>query len=94
MTSFIMHRLPLSCDVCFRAEAEYAWHSGRDVIILLLQENYEPEGWMSAVAESRVTFDFSSEALLDVQLPNLIRQLGTRGRQQLLDVTCMYHSIY
>lgn len=73
------------------AEAEYAWRSGRDVIILLLQEGYEPEGWMSAVAESRVTFDVSTDAQLDVQLPNLIRELGTRGRQHLLDVTRASH---
>ena len=64
-------------------EAEYAWHAGRDVIILNLTSEYEPEGWLLPLVEAHpMTFDLSTDEKLDTVLPNLIRQLGSRARSR------------
>ncbi|XP_041350494.1 uncharacterized protein LOC121369460 [Gigantopelta aegis] len=62
-----------------RTESEYVFRLRKDIVPLRLQHKYQPDGWLGMLVGSRLYFDFSSEELVDKQMPKLIKELGTRG---------------
>ena len=63
-----------------RTEAEYTYRLNKDVIPLLLQADYVPDGWLGLLVGAKLHFDLSSKEKISSQLPRLIKELGVRGR--------------
>ncbi|OWF46944.1 uncharacterized protein LOC110455013 [Mizuhopecten yessoensis] len=63
-----------------RSEAEYTYKLRKSFIPVCVQEKYEADGWLGMLIGTRLYFDISTEPLFDRQMPNLIKELGDRGR--------------
>jgi len=62
------------------AEAEYTYRLRKRTIPLRLQPNYNPDGWLGALAGSKLVFDCSIPPKFDEAVRNLIRELGNVGK--------------
>ncbi|XP_077984640.1 uncharacterized protein LOC144439239 [Glandiceps talaboti] len=63
-----------------RTEAEYTYKLGKDFVPIRVQENYSPDGWLGILIGTKLYFDISSEPRLHDNVPNIIRELGDRGK--------------
>ncbi|XP_060076331.1 uncharacterized protein LOC132555962 [Ylistrum balloti] len=63
-----------------RSEAEYTYKLRKSFIPLCVQEKYEADGWLGMLIGTKLYFDISTERLFDQQIPNLMKELGDRGR--------------
>ena len=68
------------------AEAEYTYSQRKDIIPLLLQQGYIPDGWLGALVGTRIYFDLTEEETLNVQVYsfvvcNLLKCCNTFKRQ-------------
>lgn len=63
-----------------RSEAEYVYKLRKSFIPLRLQTGYIPDGWLGIMIGTKLYFDFSKESYIEEQTPNLIKELGDRGR--------------
>ena len=61
-------------------EAEYAFQQRKEVIPLLMQPGYVPDGWLGALVGARLYFDFTVETEFEAQALRLVKELGNRGR--------------
>ncbi|KAJ8307021.1 hypothetical protein KUTeg_015105 [Tegillarca granosa] len=61
-------------------EAEYVYKLRKSFIPLRLQTGYIPDGWLGIMIGTKLYFDFSKESYIEEQTPNLIKELGDRGR--------------
>ena len=68
-----------------RAEAKYAFHLRKDIIPLMMQRNYMPDGWLGLIVGEKLRHDFHSKHVLKQSVTELIRELGGRGKE--VDVT-------
>ena len=67
--------------LCYQfTEAEYTYRLQKDIIPLLLQPHYAPDGWLGMLAGTKLYFDFSDERNIDVIVPKLIKELDNRGK--------------
>ena len=55
------------------------------MIPLRLQEKYLPDGWLGIMMGTKLWFDFSREENIDIHIPNLIREIGDRGKLSVVD---------
>jgi hypothetical protein len=58
-----------------RLEAEYALYSRKAIIPLMMQSNYQPNGWLGMLLGAKVWYDFSSEATFDENYQNFKKGL-------------------
>lgn len=63
-----------------RMEANYALQRGVDIVPLMMQRNYNPDGWLGLMLASRLYVDFSSPETFDSKFKALISELGNRGK--------------
>ena len=49
-------------------EAEYAYRLRKDIIPLLGQDGYVPDGWLGAFVGSRLHFDFSADEKIQLEI--------------------------
>ena len=68
-----------------RAEAKYAFKKRKDIIPLMMQRNYRPDGWLGFILGEKFWHDFQSKHVLEQSVTKLIRELGARGKE--LDLT-------
>ena len=68
-----------------RAEAKYAFQLGKEIIPLMMQRNYMPDGWLGIIVGEKFRHDFQSKHVLEQSVTGLIRELGGRGKEA--DVT-------
>ena len=61
-------------------EAEYTFRLRKPIIPLRLQPGYNPDGWLGALAGSKLVFDCSLPSKLEESVKNLIKELGTVGK--------------
>ena len=61
-------------------EAEYTYQLHKDVIPLMMDSKYRPDGWLGFIVGSKFWIDFSEKHKLDSSLDTLIRELGNRGK--------------
>ena len=52
------------------------------IIPLLLQEGYDPEDWLGALLGMKKYIPMYSDKQLAANLPELIKELGDRGKSQ------------
>jgi len=79
----------LGSDLCLTAaqravvivsEAEYMYRLRKDIIPLVLEPGYVPDGWLGILIGTKLFFDLSRPATFDAELERLIQELGSRGR--------------
>lgn len=73
--------------MCF-VEAEYMYRLRKDIIPLVLQSGYCPDGWLGILVGTRLYFDLSCPATFEHELSKLISEIGDRGRQTPLLSRC------
>ena len=68
-----------------RSEAEYTYKLGKDIIPLMMQSNYKPDGWLGMLVGTKFWIDFHSKHVVKPGVTKLIKELGGRGKD--VDVT-------
>ncbi|XP_078366964.1 uncharacterized protein LOC144650989 isoform X1 [Oculina patagonica] len=63
-----------------RSEAEYTYQLHKDVIPLMMDSKYRPDGWLGFIVGSKFWIDFSEKHKLDSNADKLVRELGNRGK--------------
>ncbi|XP_064620815.1 uncharacterized protein LOC135483734 [Lineus longissimus] len=63
-----------------RSEAEYAYRMNKEIIPIMVQANYRPDGWLGLLIGTKLYYDFSGKHPFDKKLAELIRVLGPRGK--------------
>eukprot|EP01047_Picozoa_sp_COSAG01_P006516 COSAG01_NODE_237_length_20722_cov_360.895747_2_plen_170_part_00 len=68
-----------------RMEAQYAFQQKKDMVPLMLEEGYSPNGWLGMLLGVRLWYGFfgsvlTSEAGFEVKMDELCRELGERGK--------------
>jgi len=54
----------------------------KDIIPLVLEPGYVPDGWLGILIGTKLFFDLSRPATFDVELERVIQEIGSRGRLQ------------
>ena len=68
-----------------RSEAEYTYKLKKDIIPLMMQRNYDPDGWLGFLLGAKFWIDFHSKTVVKPGVTKLIKELGGRGKD--VDVT-------
>ena len=63
-----------------RSEAEYTYKLGKDIIPLMMQRNYKPDGWLGMLVGTKFWIDFHSKHVIEQGVTKLIKELGGRGK--------------
>ena len=63
-----------------RSEAEYAYQLRKDIIPLMMQNNYRPDGWLGMIVGTKLWIDFHSKCVIEEGLRKLKRELRGRGK--------------
>ncbi|XP_072019573.1 uncharacterized protein [Amphiura filiformis] len=63
-----------------RSEAKYASKKKKDVIPLLLENDYDPDGWLGFMLGTKLYYKFCSDDEMTRNMEGLLRELGNRGR--------------
>ena len=63
-----------------RSEAEYAYQLRKDIIPLMMQNNYKADGWLGMLVGTKLWIGFQSKHLIDSGVTKLIKELGRRGK--------------
>ena len=63
-----------------RSEAEYTYKLGKDIIPLMMQRNYKPDGWLGMLVGTKFWIDFHSKHFVKPGVTKLIKELGGRGK--------------
>ena len=62
-----------------RSEAEYAYQLRKDIIPLMMQRDYTPDGWLGIILGTRLWIDFRNDYNLSTSAEILLKELGGRG---------------
>ena len=70
-----------------RMEAQYAFQQQKDMVPVMLEEEYRPNGWLGMLLGTRVWYplcgeSLSSEGAFESKVDELCRELGDRGQLQ------------
>ncbi|XP_013385107.1 uncharacterized protein LOC106155047 [Lingula anatina] len=63
-----------------RTEAEYSFKLNKDIVPLMMQRNYKPDGWLGMILGSKLFFDFSGKYNFECKVDELAKELGNRGK--------------
>eukprot|EP01047_Picozoa_sp_COSAG01_P011816 COSAG01_NODE_521_length_15963_cov_76.378530_8_plen_349_part_00 len=68
-----------------RMEAQYAFQQKKDMVPLMLEEDYSPKGWLGMILGVRLWYGFyesvlSSAEAFEGKVEELCRELGSRGK--------------
>ncbi|XP_077867610.1 uncharacterized protein LOC102806025 [Saccoglossus kowalevskii] len=64
-----------------RTEAEYTYQLHKDVVPLLMESYYKPDGWLGMLMGVKLYIDFSGVYTYEDQIKKLIKELGERGKK-------------
>ena len=64
-----------------RSEAEYAYQLRKDIIPLMMQQNYKPDGWLGMIVGTKLWIDLRNSFNVEAALGKLKKELGDRGRE-------------
>ena len=66
----------------FITEAEYAYRLRKNVIPLLVEDGYQPDGWLGVLQGTRLYYNFYSDAVMKSELPRLLAAIkGVAGNE-------------
>jgi len=60
----------------FLSEAEYTFRLRKQYVPLRLQQGYYPDGWLGALAGSKLVFDFSVPSKYEDSIKHLTKELS------------------
>ncbi|XP_032238030.2 uncharacterized protein LOC5512767 isoform X2 [Nematostella vectensis] len=63
-----------------RSEAEYSFQLRKDIIPLMMEPQYKPDGWLGIIVGAKLWMDFRSKDVTSSAVQGLIKELGQRGR--------------
>ena len=63
-----------------RSEGEYAYRRQKDIIPLMMQRNYTPDGWLGILVGTKLWIDFQNKQAINSGVAKLIKELGGRGK--------------
>ncbi|XP_030846520.1 uncharacterized protein LOC115926145 [Strongylocentrotus purpuratus] len=69
-----------------RTEATYAYTLKKDIIPLMLQDQFTPEDWLGALMGMKKYYPMFSDDLMRQCLPDLVSELSDRGKREKLDL--------
>ena len=61
-------------------EAEYTFRLRKRIVPLRLQPDYFPDGWLGALAGSKLVIDCSLQSKFEESVRNLVKELGNAGK--------------
>ena len=61
------------------SEAEYTFQLHKDIIPLMMEKRYQPDGWLGMVVGTKFWIDCSDKHKLDTSMDRLKKELGSRG---------------
>ena len=61
-------------------EASYASKKKKPIIPLLMEANYEPDGWLGILLGTKLYYNFFSDEHMASSMESLIKEIGNRGR--------------
>ena len=64
-----------------RSEAEYAYQLRKDIIPLMMQQNYKPDGWLGMIVGTKLWIDLRNIFNVEAAIGKLMKELGDRGRE-------------
>ena len=62
------------------SEAEYAFSLRKDIVPLMMQDQYRADGWLGMVVGSKLWFPFAGVSKFETSLEALKKELGERGK--------------
>lgn len=62
-----------------RSEAEYAYQLRKDIIPLMMQRDYRPDGWLGMILGTKLWIDLRNNHNLVTGMEKLMKELGDRG---------------
>ena len=68
-----------------RSEAEYAYQLRKDIIPLMMQRDYKPDGWLGMIVGTKLWIDFKNNYSIETGTGKLMKELGDRGREDQLN---------
>ncbi|KAI0220723.1 hypothetical protein LSAT2_027811, partial [Lamellibrachia satsuma] len=63
-------------SVSCRTEAEYAYSLRRDIIPLIVEPHYKPDGWLGPLVLTKLYFNFTKETHFDASMAKLVKEIG------------------
>ncbi|XP_041375407.1 uncharacterized protein LOC121388201 [Gigantopelta aegis] len=63
-----------------RNEAEYAFSMKKDIVPLLMERGYQPDGWLGMIKGTKLFFEFSGKYPFEKKIEDLVKELGARGK--------------
>ena len=69
-----------------RSEVEYTYKLGKDIIPLMMQRNYKPDGWLGFLLGTKFWIDFHSKTVVKPGVTKLILGLQPRDMAAMLGV--------
>ncbi|XP_033750309.1 uncharacterized protein LOC117334666 [Pecten maximus] len=63
-----------------RTEAQYAYQVSKEIIPVLMQTKYKPDGWLGILVGSKLFYEFTNKYPFENKMKELIRELENRFR--------------
>ena len=63
-------------------ETEYAFTLHKNIVPLIMESNYRPDGWLGIIMRPKLLIDFSSGQIIRDSVEKLKKELGTRGKEK------------
>ncbi|XP_022083194.1 uncharacterized protein LOC110975222 [Acanthaster planci] len=76
-----------------RTEATYAYKQNIPIIPLLVEEDYNADGWLGALVGTLLYFKFFEDGQVEQNLPHLVQEIGSRGKAGQGDAVVMRTNI-
>ena len=61
-------------------EAEYTYQLHKDIIPLMMDYKYKPDGWLGIIVGTKFWIDFTERHKVDSNVEKLVKELGSRGK--------------
>ncbi|XP_064640499.1 serine/arginine repetitive matrix protein 2-like [Lineus longissimus] len=65
-----------------RSEAEYAYYQKKEIIPIVVQNKYKPDGWLGFLRGTKMYYDITSDDAFQEKMTDLIKALGNKGKLQ------------
>ncbi|KAJ8340432.1 hypothetical protein SKAU_G00350650 [Synaphobranchus kaupii] len=65
-----------------RTEAEYTFQLRKEIIPLMMEQNYKPDGWLGALLGAKLWTDFSENCNFDESIKQLIKEIKGRTPEE------------
>ncbi|KAI0238985.1 hypothetical protein LSAT2_010257 [Lamellibrachia satsuma] len=63
-----------------RTEGEYAYNKRREIVPLIVEPGYTPDGWLGPLVLNHLYFDFTDDTNFEQKMKELINEIQRRGQ--------------